>query len=111
MSAVRWKDKVPVLLHSKSHEDVLHGARGSLVGLHEAYFSHRFGAALFPVIDKTDLLVVVAVAVFGVPGVEHEVAGVPDGGGGRLGHGGQREEHHQQEQGEHQQHQPAVPET
>ena len=89
MTAVRRKDKVPVLVHSISHEDVLHGARGSLVSLHEAHFSHRVGAALLPVVDEADLVVDVAVVVAGFPGVGHEVAGGHDGGGGRLGHGGQ----------------------
>ena len=115
MAPVRRKDKVPVLVHSISHEDILHGARGSLVRLHEAHFIHRVGAALLPVVDWTDLVAVAVVVgdvvVVGFPGVGHKVAGCHDGRGRGLGHGGQREEHHQQEQGEHQQHQPAVPET
>ena len=115
MTPVRRKDKVPVLVHSISHEDILHGARGSLVRLHEAHFIHRVGAALLPVVDWTDLVsvavVVGDVVVAGFPGVGHKVAGCHDGRGGGLGHGGQREEHHQQERGKHQQHQPAVPET
>ena len=79
MAAVRRKDKVPIFVHSKSHEDILDGARGCLVGLHEANFIHGFGAALFPV-DWTDL--VVAVVVDDVPGVGYEVAGGHDGWGG-----------------------------
>ena len=93
MTAVRRKDKVPVLVHSISHEDILHGARGSLVSLHEAHFSHRVGAALLPVVDWTDLVVADAVVVVVV--VVADVVGVPvvgdkvAGGDGRLQHGGQ----------------------
>ena len=109
MTSVTWKDKVPILVHSKSHENVLYGARGGLVGLHEANFGHRIGAASLSA-DWTDSVVdddVVAV----VPGVGHEVAGGHNGGGRAPGHWGQGEEHHEQEGGEQQQHQPAVPET
>ena len=44
---MRRKNKVPIIVHSKSQEDILDSAGGGLVGLHEAHFDHRVRATSF----------------------------------------------------------------